>query len=627
MNDHPLAQKIIHNSKKNASSISLEHGSRVAVIGGGPAGSLFSYFLLSMAKQIDLQISVDIYEPRDFNTQGPLGCNMCGGVLYESLVQSLAVEGINLPTTVVQRGMEYNMLHLDSGNALIQTPQQEKRIAATFRGIGPRGLMDLQGGSLDGYLLQAALNLDAQHVRSRVEGVSWQSTPEAVNPADRLIQVKTQGGQVHTYDFLAVTAGVNTALLKQFRNMDFGYQPPLTTKLLVREYFLGEEVITRYFGPVFHAFLLDIPGLDYGAIIPKGDYITICLLSSKKELHADAMDMFLNNPEVKRALPPEFSPDNVACLCGPRINVNGSKQPYGDRIVFIGDSGVSRLYKDGIGAAYRSAKIAAGTAIFQGISANDFKKYYLPFCRKMERDNRIGKSLFKVAGLIQKMQFGQQTILRMISSEQNGNVVKGRSMSMVLWDMLTGGAPYLDVVIRTLHPIFLARLLWYLLLTLLHQQSKFISRGIDTIPTSQIKSDQGLLEESTMNMRGALGKIYQNGEVVIHQGETGNSMYVIQDGYVEVIKETNGQNVQLAVLGKGDFFGEMAIFEKEVRTATVRALGPTRILTIDSKNLLRRIHEDPSLAYRLLQVMSNRVRKLDDDYASFSNAAFKYKYP
>src|SRR5262245_45194911 len=91
-------------------TLQLENGSRVAVIGGGPAGSFFSYFLLSMAKQVGLNISVDIFEPRNFNIPGPQGCNMCGGVLYEALVQNLAVEGINLPTSVVQRGMEYNMM-------------------------------------------------------------------------------------------------------------------------------------------------------------------------------------------------------------------------------------------------------------------------------------------------------------------------------------------------------------------------------------------------------------------------------------------------------------------------------------------------------------------------------------
>jgi CRP/FNR family cyclic AMP-dependent transcriptional regulator len=111
---------------------------------------------------------------------------------------------------------------------------------------------------------------------------------------------------------------------------------------------------------------------------------------------------------------------------------------------------------------------------------------------------------------------------------------------------------------------------------------------------------------------GALGKVYPDGEIIIRQGEKGDCIYVVQDGFVEVVKEIDGYNLQLAVLGKGDFFGEMAIFEHEVRMATVRASGEARVLTIDKKNFLRRIHEDPSLAYHLVQVMSSRLRKLGE---------------
>ena len=45
----------------------------------GPAGSFFSYFLLKMAETIDLDVAVDIYEPRSFSHCGPAGCNHCGG--------------------------------------------------------------------------------------------------------------------------------------------------------------------------------------------------------------------------------------------------------------------------------------------------------------------------------------------------------------------------------------------------------------------------------------------------------------------------------------------------------------------------------------------------------------------
>src|SRR5512140_1642420 len=138
MDDRTITRLLRRFQKKNASYLTLDHGSRVAVIGGGPAGSFFSYFLLDMAERIGLKIHVDVYEPRDFRTAGPAGCNMCGGVVYESLVQSLAIEGINLPTSVVQRGIECNVLHLDIGTVQIRTRRQEKRIATTFRGNGPR---------------------------------------------------------------------------------------------------------------------------------------------------------------------------------------------------------------------------------------------------------------------------------------------------------------------------------------------------------------------------------------------------------------------------------------------------------------------------------------------------------
>jgi CRP-like cAMP-binding protein len=111
---------------------------------------------------------------------------------------------------------------------------------------------------------------------------------------------------------------------------------------------------------------------------------------------------------------------------------------------------------------------------------------------------------------------------------------------------------------------------------------------------------------------GNLGKVYGDGELIVRQGETGKCMYVIQDGRVEVVAEHDGEEIRLRELGKNDFFGEMAIFEHEVRTATVRAVGEARVLTIDKKNFLRGIHEDPSLAFRIVETMSHRIRDLTD---------------
>jgi CRP-like cAMP-binding protein len=120
---------------------------------------------------------------------------------------------------------------------------------------------------------------------------------------------------------------------------------------------------------------------------------------------------------------------------------------------------------------------------------------------------------------------------------------------------------------------------------------------------------------------GALGRVFQDREVIIRQGEEGTCMYVIQEGEVEVVKELDGKEVTLAVLGNGELFGEMAIFEREVRMATVRAKGTARVLTVDKKNFLRKIHEDPTLAFRVVQTMSRRIRKLSDEVARMRGAS------
>jgi len=113
--------------------------------------------------------------------------------------------------------------------------------------------------------------------------------------------------------------------------------------------------------------------------------------------------------------------------------------------------------------------------------------------------------------------------------------------------------------------------------------------------------------------RSELGKMFKDGEAIIRQGDVGDFMYEILDGQVEVLQEKDGEEVRLAVLGKGDFFGEMAIFEREKRSATIRARGQVRVLTVDKKILLRRISEDPSLALRILGRMSHRIREMDEE--------------
>lgn len=112
-----------------------------------------------------------------------------------------------------------------------------------------------------------------------------------------------------------------------------------------------------------------------------------------------------------------------------------------------------------------------------------------------------------------------------------------------------------------------------------------------------------------------LGRQYADGEVVCRQGEPGNCMYLVQSGKVEVVREEAGVETVLGRLRGGDIFGEMAIIDRRPRSATVRAAGEARILTLDKRAFLRQVSEDPSLAFRILKQLSLRIRALSADVA------------
>ena len=428
--------------------VALEDGSRVAVIGGGPAGTFFAYFVRRLAETIDLDVAVDIYEPRHFTHRGPAGCNHCGGVISESLVQLLATEGINLPPGIVQRGIESYLLHMDVGDVRIEAPSRERRIASVFRGNGPRaesGSIEVSG--FDQFLLELSSAAGSNVVRTLVSGL---------RAHDNRVEVLTPDGAAGSYDLVAVAVGINSRLLTALGCTAPGYRPPDTTRTFVCEFDLGEAAVHRCLGDSMHVFLLDIPRLEFAALIPKGRFITLCLLGT--DVDEALIARFLASPEVSGCFPGSVVPV-PACHCFPRINTAPAVRPYADRLVCVGDCGVSRLYKDGIGSAYRTAKAAAKTAVLHGIAAKDFERHFWPACRAIVIDNEIAEVVFGVTTLIRKLRFVRRGVLRMTEGEQAGSGVD-KPMSSVLWDVFTGSEPYRRILLRTLRPRFPATLAW-----------------------------------------------------------------------------------------------------------------------------------------------------------------------
>lgn len=507
---------------------------------------------------------------------------MRGGIVSESLVQKLVTEGIELPASIIQRRIESYSLHMDVGSVRIETPLHEMRIAAVARGAGPRTAVTPQA-SFDAYLLHMANKLGANQIKEKVTGL------ETSNGRP---QVLTARGQTEPYDLLVGAIGVNSKLHRSLDSLD-GYRSPQRTKAYIAEFHLGKAMVERYMGDSMHVFLLDMKGVDFAALIPKSDFVTLCLLGN--DVNQAVVDQFLSKQVVQECLPPHWRIPKDFCHCSPQMNVGPAIQPYRDRVVFIGDCGTTRLFKDGIGAAYRTAKAAAKTAVFHGISAADFKDSFSPTCRSINADNRLGKVVFQATRQIQRRKFARRGLWRMTSREQKLEG-KQRLMSSVLWDTFTGSAPYKSVFLRFLHPAFMGRFVWEI--------AAGVKQGETVKPWERFAMASGAT--------GLMGRKYNEGTVIYQQGDRGDCMYVIQSGSIEMIHRHGDQEYCVATLGKGDFFSVSALFDEETRRFTMRVLEESYVFKMERNGLRSRLHEDPSMAFRLIQRMSARLRDLEE---------------
>jgi len=104
---------------------------------------------------------------------------------------------------------------------------------------------------------------------------------------------------------------------------------------------------------------------------------------------------------------------------------------------------------------------------------------------------------------------------------------------------------------------------------------------------------------------------YPGNQTVIKQNDVGETVFLVIDGAVEVIKEQEGGNeMVLAIIGQGDSFGEMALLENEPRSATIKTTTPSRFLIIHQQEFKETAMEYPRIALKICKVLSRRIRDL-----------------
>jgi len=225
------------------------------------------------------------------------------------------------------------------------------------------------------------------------------------------------------------------------------------------ELFAEPEEVARLLGESVHGFVLPGDRLLFGTLIPKGNHINVTLLGRGSE--PMAMDEFLSDLRVRAWLPDQL---RFSCKCSPRIATGLARHPAGERMVVIGDALGSRLYKDGIGSAMRTARAAVEAAVFHGVSARDFRRHYMPTSRRLGADNRVGAILFSLHRRFKDspLVFDLQT--RVLEGERNAPFAD-RRLDQVNWGMFTGAYPYRYLALRLLSP----RLWWQAAAAVVHR--------------------------------------------------------------------------------------------------------------------------------------------------------------
>ncbi|TGN00212.1 cyclic nucleotide-binding domain-containing protein [Leptospira dzoumogneensis] len=105
----------------------------------------------------------------------------------------------------------------------------------------------------------------------------------------------------------------------------------------------------------------------------------------------------------------------------------------------------------------------------------------------------------------------------------------------------------------------------------------------------------------------------QAGQIIFREGELNNSMYIITSGTVEIFFTHKNSATRLALMKKGDFFGEMALFRAKPRTATARAVMDTEMVAVESKQQLERyLLANPEFAAKMVRILADRLANTNE---------------
>jgi hypothetical protein len=192
-------------------------------------------------------------------------------------------------------------------------------------------------------------------------------------------------------------------------------------------------------------------------MVPKGNYVTVSLVGSRDLTSNDLID-FLNHPVVRKNLPHDWEMPEKFCMCLPKIVLSHAKNPFTNRFVMVGDASISRIFKNGLESAYITSQLAARAAFENGISSADFARhYYKPAHKLLAMDNKLGVVILAISDFVTRQNWLVKARLSYVEDKKGSWIAN--HLNALLWNMVTGDAPYHKILIQALNPLFQIRLI------------------------------------------------------------------------------------------------------------------------------------------------------------------------
>ena len=484
----------------------LDNDSRVAVIGGGPAGSFFALYLRHFAGLRGFLPHITIYQDRSFDALGPKGCKGCAGIISLSLIKDMAELNINPPPEVIQTSIDRFAVHSPYASIDISNPDKDGKIMSVYRGGGPRTSHYEKKISFDGWLLREAVNTGIEVKSEKVTRI-WTGATAGLEVA----------GKRADYELLALATGVNA---KKIPIDGTNYVTPETNIMAMNELYLGAATVQSCLGNAAHAFLIPHSGLIFGTLVPKGDFVNVSVLSSSK--YPVTIADFLNYDVVKEILPQNY---NISCGCRPHTAIGAAENYYDDRFCVLGDAAVTRLYKDGIGSSLTMARAAAHAAVFHGVSRRDFQHHYRPIYNTMRWNNQWGHLLFSLNDNVKESKVFILAQQRLIGDEQEKKT-EHQPFTKAAWGMFTGSYSYGRIAKKVFSPPALLRLV-----------SALVKEGWENISTKKEADPRR--------------KLYVGGRKVLILGSGFGGAYTLR----HLVHSTNkNENVQITMVNDENYF-------------------------------------------------------------------------